>query len=624
MLYPRIDRRQRPGAQQGAPTTVGAAAQHNTRMPGGGYPAVPQPGVVAAEDILGQRDYRRPLGLPGVGYQAAPPAGPPVTRRYTGPGAELQPPPEPAPRPIMGPKRFPAPGAAPAEPGALAKVTADAGPVGPMGPDKPTTLQEAIEAYKRTGVFPEEFRAEAEAMGMTVPDRTMTTDPESGRTYIEDIPIEYDEPPKPEITSYINEPEIGPDIDPDIEADTDDPSMDLQDYTYEPFTDAGKKALESINMILGGHKTADVVNAQNQADKQKAANQYLMMKQAREAAAAAGYGPGTAQYERMMKNVRAGISTANLQAQNQANAVYRQAFQDALDRATGVEQDAVQLAQNQQKFAWERHDTKWYQDNTTTVNNETTAWRFIEGIKNPIGQAKLASILATGGYKSFQDVLKMINANIDAGEDMFKGIAPEIPEQELKFIIDEMQILNINPYTNKPWGQDTGDEEWDGLSEEDARRKAAERSYWENYLADRGPIDATIKDREESERRDEFDLIIKHGGVPDADLITEFAPLYSDARNSLPWGDKAGEFIADNDSGGWINVDGTPLKVIGGHPQSGDDTYTSQDTLIVEDVDGNVYTYTENGYWIAGNHPGVTKNLWQYGDKYKSLKDLIG
>lgn len=90
---------------------------------------------------------------------------------------------------------------------------------------------------------------------------------------------------------------------------------------------------------------ASSVNVQNTADTNASRRQYMGNLQAGEAIGQSGFGPGSAQAERIRMNAQSGVNSANQAGQNSANEYLRQRTEQNMNRANNLENQQYGRAQ---------------------------------------------------------------------------------------------------------------------------------------------------------------------------------------------------------------------------------------------------------------------------------------
>lgn len=310
---------------------------------------------------------------------------------------------------------------------------------GPQAPGQPVAPVEQT-PYPTQLPMKSEFAPKTPVETMGMPQPTMTASL-PGAVVAEEPVVE--EPIPTEGMAY-PEPTLQVETEP-----TQPLSQDLGDYTLDPMTDVGKQYENYVEGILGGEISGEVQSAQNQADRNMAARDYYMMKQAKEAAAQAGYPPGTQQYEDMMKQARADVNNANLNEQNQVNQMRRDAFQDALNRASEIEKETYDRTFGERDFTFGRDDIQYLRNETHRIEDKTDAQRFINGIKDPKAKQFLNSILETEGHLGVRRIAEAIAKNNGEIPDEYKSMSPA--DINRKAAEEYVETLSENPQTLESW-----------------------------------------------------------------------------------------------------------------------------------------------------------------------------
>jgi hypothetical protein len=115
----------------------------------------------------------------------------------------------------------------------------------------------------------------------------------------------------------------------------DDPGDDSQ-LSTENSTEQGRKYDENVLKAMDG-EGADVASARNSAKRDNRFQSYYDDKTIKETLAQSGLEPGTIEYQRALDRTRSGTNQANLQRDNNVNQLQRDYFNDAMNKASGVE-----------------------------------------------------------------------------------------------------------------------------------------------------------------------------------------------------------------------------------------------------------------------------------------------
>lgn len=213
----------------------------------------------------------------------------------------------------------------------------------------------------------------------------------------------------------------------------------------------GEFTTDAMNLyaknVLRGLKEEDprTISNRNAARANQGAREYNARMLARESAAAQGFQPGTAQASRLMKETLSPAYQAGVQENADIGNQQRQYFQNAMDRALGVENIANQrndieynrrideeryadtkdfrdrgyadqrgdvgFEQDYRTKAYNdnREDITWTRENTARVQDESSAQMYLNNIRDPKTKDFMTSAYASGGLEGLRTAMADID-----------------------------------------------------------------------------------------------------------------------------------------------------------------------------------------------------------------------
>lgn len=360
------------------------------------------------------------------------------------------------------------------------------------------------------------------------------------------------------------------------------PGSTLQDPGQ--ITDAGKAYAERVTQNLGGDNPL-VTNAQNTEDTAAARRAYLSRMGATEALAQTPFAPGSAQYQRVMTESRAGVDAANQAGQAGVNAVARQAGLDSMGQARDLEDQQFGRAIGER------------------TNQQLNARDLASQIQDPKARYAFQAAVAAGvdPQLAFQEIIG------DTGtiSEQYRGQSPvqAIRQDAVDWVKATTALAEGSPEFNEAVTtrmQAIDETQRAPLSEADDDRNIA-------------GIKKKVRSGDKL-TEDETETLISTGAVP------QMSP------ETLPFG-RVKDWVRENPDG-LVNMDGVMVKVLPEEGEFIDHFYTKgisrqgrwYDWVAVE-VDGKKYKVDNRGNWYKGDEPfkpkGQSFQNWSISKKQK-------
>lgn len=225
-----------------------------------------------------------------------------------------------------------------------------------------------------------------------------------------------------------------------------DPSMELSDPGW--ITEGAELAAGDILDQYKRGEFSDVENRRRQLDREADQFEYEVMKRARDAAAQAGYAPGSAAYNELMQNAMSQANQNRLGVEQQINEMQRQYRTQSIEDLAAIEAQQRETAIGERGFQWTRADIDYMREQSQDLRTEEQATAFINNIQDPKLRANLQRALLTGGVDA---VKAMANEAMNAFGTIEGDYASQDPFTNIKEAV-ESQVADMthDPFTNKP------------------------------------------------------------------------------------------------------------------------------------------------------------------------------